>query len=90
MNMRLEKCVFIEIKNSHQYVKLFITGHPQLRSLKVKAEDVLSLCLYLEVPLYATKEFIARSRVMVAEIDEKRRDLLSNPGVLSKGHHYIN
>lgn len=90
LSMQIEKCVFVEIKNSHQYVKLFISGHPQVRTLKVKAEDVLSLCLYLEVPLYTTREFIARSRVMVAEIDEQRRELLSNPGLVNKNHLYIN
>lgn len=90
LGMRLDKCVFVEIKNSHQYVKLFVIGHPKVRTLKVKAEEVLSLCLYLEVPLYTTREFIARSRVMVAEIDEQRRDLLSNPKLLTKNHSYIN
>jgi bifunctional DNase/RNase len=90
LGMTIEKCVFVEIKNSHQYVKLFITGHPEVRSLKVKAEDVLSLCLYLEVPLYSTREFIARSRVMVAEIDEQRRELMSNPAIASKKHLYMN
>jgi bifunctional DNase/RNase len=90
LSMQIEKCVFVEIKNSHQFVKLFVTGHPQVRSLKVKAEEVLSLCLYLEVPLYTTREFIARSRVMVAEIDEQRKELLNNPGFTSKTHLYMN
>jgi hypothetical protein len=90
LGMQIEKCVFVEIKNSHQFVKLFVSGHPAVRSLKLKAEEVLSLCLYLEVPLYTTREFIARSRVMVAEIDEQRRELLNNPGLLSKNHSYIN
>ena len=90
LSMQIEKCVFVEIKNSHQFVKLFISGHPQLRTLKVKAEDVLSLCLYLEVPLFTTREFIARSRVMVAEINEQRKELMSNPGMAVKNHPYIN
>lgn len=90
LGMQIDKCVFLEIKNSSQYVKLFISGHPQVRTLKLKAEEVLSLCLYLEVPMYTTREFIARSRVMVAEIDEQRRELLNNPGLLTKTHMYIN
>lgn len=90
LGMRIEKCVFTEIKNSNQYVKLFILGHPQVRTLKFKAEEVLSLCLFLEVPLFTTQEFMLRSRVMVAEIDEKRRDFLSNPNITSKNHLYMN
>lgn len=90
LGMRIEKCVFTEIKNSNQYVKLFVLGHPQVRTLKFKAEEVLSLCLYLEVPLYTTQEFMYRSRVMVAEIDEKRRELTNNPSLVSKNHPYMN
>ncbi len=90
LSMNIDKCVFVEIKNSHQYVKLFITGHPQVRSLKLKAEEVLSLCLYLEVPLYTTREFIDRSRIMVAEIDEQRRDFLTTHGLLPNNHLYMN
>lgn len=90
LGMQIDKCVFVEIKNSHQYVKLFVSGHPQVRSLKVKAEEVLSLCLYLEVPLYTTREFIARSRVMVAEIDEQRREFLNGSTTLPKNNSYIN
>lgn len=90
LNMQIQKCVFVEIKNSHQYVKLFISGHPEVRTLKLKADEVLSLCLYLEIPLYTTREFIARSRVMVAEMDEQRRELLNNPELTNKTHMYMN
>lgn len=90
LGMSIEKCVFVEVKNSNQYVKLFVNGHPKLRALKFKAEEVLSLCLYLEVPLYTTKEFISCSRVMIAEIDEQRKELINNPEIFIKNHLYMN
>lgn len=90
LGMHIEKCVFVEIKNSNQYVKLFISGHPKLRALKFKAEEVLSLCLYLEVPLYTTHQFISCSRVMVADIDEQRRELINYPEMAVNNHLYIN
>ncbi len=90
LGMHIEKCVFVEIKNSNQYVKLFVSGHPKLRALKFKAEEVLSLCLYLEVPLYTTQQFISCSRVMVAEIDEQRRELINHPDMALNNHLYIN
>lgn len=90
MAIKIEKCVFVEIKNSSQYVKLFLIGHPQLRTLKVKVEEVLSLCLHLEVPIFATREFIARSRVLVAEIDDQRRSLLIPHEGMEKNQSYIN
>lgn len=90
LGMHIEKCVFVEIKNSNQYVKLFVSGHPKVRALKFKAEEVLSLCLYLEVPLYTTQEFIDCSRVMVAEIDEKRREFINHPDMMVNNQLYIN
>lgn len=90
LGMHIEKCVFVEIKNSNQYVKLFVSGHPKVRALKFKAEEVLSLCLYLEVPLYTTQEFISCSRVMVAEIDEKRRKFVDHPDMMVNNHLYMN
>jgi len=90
LGMTIEKCVFVEVKNSNQYVKLFVNGHPKVRTLKFKAEEVLSLCLYLEVPLYTTKEFISCSRVMIAEIDEQRKELINNPEIFIKNHLYMN
>lgn len=90
LSMGIEKCVFVEIKNSHQYVKLFVSGHPKVRTLKVKAEEVLSLCLYLEVPLFTTREFVLRSRVLVAELDDQRRELANHPNFLIKNQNYMN
>jgi len=90
LGMQIEKCVFVEIKNSNQYVKLFVSGHPKVRALKFKAEEVLSLCLYLEVPLYTTQEFISCSRVMIADIDEQRRELINNPSLSVNNHLYMN
>jgi len=90
LGMQIDKCVFVEIKNSNQYVKLFVSGHPKVRTLKFKAEEVLSLCLYLEVPLYTTQEFISCSRVMIADIDEQRRELINNPSLSINNHLYMN
>lgn len=64
LDIRIEKCIFMEIKGLNQYVRLFLVGHPKYNSMKVKATEALSLCIHLKVPFFATKEFIQKSKNM--------------------------
>jgi uncharacterized protein len=89
LKIKIEKCVFVAIKDHHQYVRLHLEGHPTHGSLKVKAEEGMALCLHLEVPIYATKKFMNKSRVMSAETEGFTQGLLANPGVLAKTHEYL-
>lgn len=79
LDIKLERCVFVEIKGLHQYVRVYMKGHPRYQSLKFRAEDVMSLCLYLKVPLMATESFIQKSKVMAAEMTEIAKNLMNHP-----------
>jgi uncharacterized protein len=68
LDIQIERCVFIEIKGLHQYVRVYMAGHPRYQSLKLRADEAMSLCLHLKVPFYATKSFIQRSKLMIAEV----------------------
>lgn len=70
LGMEMKQCVFVEIKGSHQYVRLYMSGHTGQNSFKLRADEAMSLCLHLEVPIFASKNFISRSRVMSTEVDE--------------------
>jgi len=89
LQIKIEKCVFVALKGHHQYVRLHLDGHPTQGSLKVKAEEAMSLCLQLEVPIYATKKFINKSRVMNAEIEGLAQGLKLNSNVMTKTHEYL-
>lgn len=89
LHIKIEKCVFTAIKDHHQYVRLFFDGHPRNGSLKVKAEEAMSLCLHLNVPIFATKKFMNRSRVMSAELEGLTQGLKLNPAILMKTHEYL-
>lgn len=89
LKMEIEKCVFVEIKGHFQYVRLFLKNHPNQDSLKVRADEVMSLCLHLDIPIYATKEYIEKSRVMNIEMDEVSAGIKAHPSILQKGHAYI-
>lgn len=89
LDIKLERCIFVEIKGVHQYVRLYMLGHPQYHSMKFRADEVMSLCLYLKVPLFATTSFINRSKLMSAEIIGLAQNAQNNPMVLVKHHHYL-
>ncbi|MGZ3725853.1 MAG: bifunctional nuclease family protein [Pseudobdellovibrio sp.] len=89
LNIKLERCVFVEIKGVHQYVRIYMNGHPQYHSMKFRADEVMSLCLHAKVPLFATKSYINRSKVMSAEIIGLAQKSRNNPMLLVKNHNYL-
>lgn len=89
LSIKIEKCVFVAIKDHHQYMRLYFEGHPTQGSVKVKAEEAMSLCLHLNVPIYATPKFMNKSRVMSAELDGLTQGLTMNPAILTKTHQYL-
>ncbi|MGZ3795619.1 MAG: bifunctional nuclease family protein [Pseudobdellovibrionaceae bacterium] len=89
LDIKIEKCIFVEIKGHFQFVRLFLKNHPSLQTLKLRADEVMSLCLHLDIPIYASKEYIAKSRVMNAEMDGVSADIKAHPSIIQKNHPYI-
>lgn len=89
LHMSIEKCVFVELKGHYQYVRFFMKNHPTQESLKMRADEAMSLCLHLDIPIYASKEYIEKSRVMNAEMDGVSADIKAHPGIIQKNHPYI-
>lgn len=89
LHIEIEKCVFVELKGHFQFVRLFLKNHPSLGSIKIRADEVMSVCLHLDIPIYATKEYISKSRVMNAEMDGVSADIKAHPSIIQKNHPYI-
>ena len=89
LGVEIKQAVFVEIKGSHQYLRLYLSGHQNLNSIKLRADEAMSLCLYLGVPLFATRNFIGRSRVLSAEV-EGAGQKFSNLGLGERGTGYLN
>lgn len=79
LDITIEKCIFVEITGHHQFVRIYMNGHPRYQSIKLKAEDAMSLCLHLKVPFFATASFIQRSKVMTAEVSLSAKNILNQP-----------
>ena len=86
-NVQVEKCVFMEINGAHQFVRLFLIGHPSYHSIKIRADEAMSLCLYLKTPFFATKEFIHRSKEALSAFKETPANEWLDP-VISKKTFY--
>ncbi len=90
LGVRLERCLFVEIKGQHQFVRLFVSGHPSLKSLKVRADEAMSLCLHLNTPIFATKSLMNKSRVMSMDLHPGDQGLFQNAAdLLQRDHSYI-
>ncbi len=90
LDIQICQCVFIEIRGVHQYVRLYTTGNPKMSSFKVRAEEAMSLALIMGIPLYATKSFIERSKVLAAEIEsgQANEQILARP-IVERNQNYI-
>jgi bifunctional DNase/RNase len=89
LDLEIKQCVFVQIKGPVQYVRLYLSGHPKTNSLKLRADEVMSLCLHLNVPLYATHAFINKSRLMSTHIEGLTEGLLKNQKMMLKDHPYL-
>lgn len=89
LDIKLERCVFVEIKGIHQYVRVYMKGHSQYQSMKFRADEVMSLCLHLKVPIFATQNFIMRSKHMSAEIVNLAQNASENAWASIKTHTYL-
>ncbi len=87
LDIKIDRCIFTEIKGLHQYVRMYMTGHSKYQSLKLKADEAMSLCIYLNIPIFATKDFIQKSKTMTVEVSELSKSMMiSRPEFLSKNN----
>lgn len=90
LNIKIEKAIFESIKDHQQFVRLFLEGHPSQGSIRVKAEEAMSLCVQLDVPIFATRKYIQKSRVMAAQTENLLQGIAQSSAILPKNHEYLN
>lgn len=89
LGIEARQAVFVQIKGAHQYVRIYLSGHPLVSSLKLRADEAMSLCLHLGVPIFATPSFIRRSKVMTAEIEGLGGKMKARPDLFVKNHRFL-
>jgi len=100
LNLKVETCVFTEIKGLRQYVRLQIQSsipangemdlaNSSLKYLRVRAEEAMSFCLHFNVPMFATRNYIARSRTLSIELEGVTKGVQANPELMDKQHKFM-
>ncbi|MFN7454354.1 MAG: bifunctional nuclease domain-containing protein [Pseudobdellovibrionaceae bacterium] len=89
LNIQVSRCVFVEIKGSLQYVRLYFEGHPQYGSYKLRADEAMSVVLHLGVQIYATQEFMHKSKVLQANLETLAQGLQLAQVLDQKNRGYI-
>jgi bifunctional DNase/RNase len=72
LNIKLDRCLFKEVRGHHQFVELhFISEGRRKKSdevIEMRADDAISFCLRSGCKFFATLEYIERSRVLEGEM----------------------
>lgn len=89
LNIEILQCVFVQIKGTHQYVRIYFKGHPKVNSLKFKADEVMSLVLHLKTPIFASKKFIEKSKVLSSRIADLAQNQGPNKKIPHKNQAYV-
>lgn len=89
LGLQITRAVFCEIKGHYQFLKVFIKNHPSQEYIIVRADQVMSLLLHLNVDIFASREFVNGSRILNAEMDGITKGTMANPHVLHNGRSFI-
>lgn len=89
LGVGLLQCVFVQTKGNKQLVRLYFNGHPSAHSIKVYAEEAMSLCIALRVPIYATLNFINQSKVVQLPAEELSKNIIEKQKMLLKNSTYL-
>jgi hypothetical protein len=84
--LKIERCIFTEYRNHTLYCRLEFCNLD--RSVETKAEHALSLCLFLGIPIYATRELIWRARNQAVEIQEQSEFMIFQTAAV-RPHQYL-
>jgi|GEM_PF-6782994 len=93
LGLNFSKAMFTEIRGSHQYLLLVLQGSSELKNLRVRADEAMSFCLHLQIPLYATRAFIEHSKIWqvqgATQIHNSGRATSVSGGALRRTHKYV-
>lgn len=83
------QCVFVQTKGNKQLVRLYFAGHPTANSIKVYADQAMSLCIAMRVPIFATLNFINQSKVVRVQADGLTKNMIEKQKLLLKSSTYL-
>ena len=90
LDLKITKCIFKEIKAQGLMVSLMLQNHPRgEKSISIRADEAMSLCLQLNVPFFATHDVIMQSRTTVIEQQGQLQQFLMSSKASERKHSYL-
>jgi hypothetical protein len=89
LDIRPLQLVFVQIKGAHQFVRIYMQGHPRLNSIKMRADEVMSLALEMSIPIFATVAHIQNAKVLNAQLEAYSQDFIRKTLSEQKNQSYI-
>jgi bifunctional DNase/RNase len=74
LKLKLEQCIFVEVKGHHQFVELRFSGEKAPGPIQARADQAVSFSLQSRARFFATRACIRDSRVMDAQMQGAIRD----------------
>jgi len=65
LQVKVVKAKLLDVEKGVQLMTFELENHPHLTSLKVRADECMSFCLQLQIPIFASQKFIQESRVLI-------------------------
>lgn len=89
LGLKARRLVLFQVRNGLQMAKIEVEGAPALKFLEVRADECMSFCLRLEIPIFGTREFIFESKTLVQNLQAQAQ--LSQPDIrlLQKNQGYL-
>ncbi len=89
LGVGLLQCVFVQTKGNRQLVRLYFNGHPAANSIKVYADQAMSICIAMRVPIFATLNFINQSKVVQVQAEGLTKNMIEKQKMLLKNSTYL-
>jgi bifunctional DNase/RNase len=89
LEVKIQKAIFWQVKSGHLYLRIELSGHPHLHDLTVKVSEALSLCLSLQVPLFAKPSVIAAARELLSEHVQVQKLMQANPSAFKNPSAFL-
>jgi bifunctional DNase/RNase len=77
LGVKIETCHFRDLKGHQQYVEVNLSGSRKLKTVRVRADQAISMCLQAKARFFCTRDFIRQCREVEAELAEMQVGLNS-------------
>ncbi len=81
-HLKLDMCVFTEIRGYIHHVTLFFGNNKEAKTLTVRAEEALSMCLAHNTRIFASRDYVEASRRVDQELALQQSMVQPHPGLL--------